>query len=345
MDSISLIRPDDFHLHLRDTAALSSVIGDSARQFARAVVMPNLQPPVTNVEQAESYRQRILASLPHDSDFQPLMTLYLTDNTTVEEISRLAEHQHVFAVKYYPVGATTNSDHGVTDLEKVYPILERMSELSVPLLMHGEVTDTDVDIFDRERVFIERVLEPLMHRFTQLRIVFEHITTKDAAEFVQKGPDNLAATLTPQHLIYNRNAIFQNGIRPHNYCSPVLKRELHRNSLLDVIISGHHRFFLGTDSAPHARGDKESACGCAGVYSAHNAIELYAGIFDELGMLDKLEAFASHHGADFYGLPRNTGQITLEKADWTIPASLDFADSEIIPFKAGELCHWKLVTE
>ena len=345
MDSISLIRPDDFHLHLRDTAALSSVIGDSARQFARAVVMPNLQPPVTNVEQAESYRQRILASLPHDSDFQPLMTLYLTDNTTVEEISRLAEHQHVFAVKYYPVGATTNSDHGVTDLEKVYPVLERMSDLSVPLLMHGEVTDADVDIFDRESVFIERVLEPLMHRFAHLRIVFEHITTKEAAEFVQKGPDNLAATLTPQHLIYNRNAIFQNGIRPHNYCSPVLKRELHRNSLLDVITSGHHRFFLGTDSAPHARGDKESACGCAGVYTAHNAIELYAGIFDELGKLDKLEAFASHNGADFYGLPRNTGQITLEKTDWTIPASLDFADSEIIPFKAGELCHWKLVTE
>lgn len=345
MDSISLIRPDDFHLHLRDTAVLGSVIGDSARQFARAVVMPNLQPPVTSVEQAESYRQRILASLPHDSDFQPLMTLYLTDNTTVEEISRLAEHQHVFAVKYYPAGATTNSDHGVTDLKKVYPILERMSDLSVPLLMHGEVTDADVDIFDRESVFIERVLGPLMHRFTHLRIVFEHITTKDAVEFVQKGPDNLAATLTPQHLIYNRNAIFQNGIRPHNYCSPVLKRELHRNSLLDVISSGHHRFFLGTDSAPHARGDKESACGCAGVYSAHSAIELYAGIFDELGMLDKLEAFASHHGADFYGLPRNTGHITLEKADWTIPASLDFADSEIIPFKAGELCHWKLVTE
>ncbi|MFT7458217.1 MAG: dihydroorotase [Planctomycetota bacterium] len=344
MDSISLTRPDDFHLHLRDTAALSSVIGDTARQFARAIVMPNLKPPITTVAQAEAYRQRIIGCLPKDNDFQPLMTLYLTDNTSTDEISRSAEHAHIYAVKYYPAGATTNSDMGVTSLEKVYPILERMSELSLPLLMHGEVTDSSVDIFDRERVFIERVLEPLMRRFVDLRIVFEHITTKDAADYVQKGPDNLAATITPQHLIYNRNAIFQFGIRPHNYCLPVLKRELHRQALLDVIASGHPRFFLGTDSAPHARGDKENSCGCAGVYSAHNALELYATVFDELGKLDKLEAFSSQYGADFYGLERNTGQVTLEKTDWTVPTSLAFADSEIVPFKAGEICPWKMVS-
>ncbi len=344
MDSISLARPDDFHLHLRDTAALRSVVTDSTRQFARAMIMPNLRPPVTGIEQAEAYRGRIMDSLPKDSDFQALMTLYLTDNTTVDEISRLAAHEYVHAVKYYPAGATTNSDHGVTSLEKVYPVLEHMSELSVPLLMHGEVTDTDVDIFDRESVFIERVLEPLMHRFPCLRIVLEHITTSDAVAFVEQGPDNLAATITPQHLIYNRNAIFQNGLCPHNYCLPVLKRELHRQSLRDVIASGHHRFFLGTDSAPHARADKESACACAGVYSAHHAIELYAGVFDELDKLDRLEAFASHHGADFYGLPRNSGIITLERTDWTVPASLAFADSEVIPFQAGECCHWRMVT-
>jgi dihydroorotase len=344
MDSISLTRPDDFHLHLRDAAALASVVGDSARQFARAIIMPNLKPAVTTVEQAEAYRQRILASLPEGSDFQPLMTLYLTDNTSVEEIERMAEHEHVHAVKYYPAGATTNSEQGVTDLEKVYPVLDKMSELSVPLLVHGEVTDADIDIFDRECVFIERVLGPLMQRFRQLRIVFEHITTKDAADFVQQGPDNLAATITPQHLMYDRNALFQSGIRPHYFCLPVLKREVHRQALLDVISSGHRRFFLGTDSAPHALGDKENACGCAGIYSAHNAIELYASVFDELGKLDQLEAFASQNGADFYGIARNTEQITLRKTEWTVPATLPFADTEIIPFNAGKICHWKLLT-
>ena len=344
MDSISLIRPDDFHLHLRDAKALASVVGDSARQFARAIIMPNLKSPVTTVALAEAYRRRILDNLPLDAKFQPLMTLYLTDNTSVEEINSLAEHDHVFAVKYYPAGATTNSDNGVSDLEKTYPILEAMSEQGVPLLMHGEVTDTNVDIFDREQVFIERILAPLMQRFKKLKIVFEHITTSDAANFVTQSSENLAATITPQHLVYNRNAIFKSGIRPHNFCLPVLKREKHRQALLDVLDSGHHRFFLGTDSAPHARNDKESACGCAGIYTAHNAIELYASVFEGLGKLEQLEAFASHNGADFYGIERNLEQITLIKEDWTIPATLPFAESEIIPFMAGETCHWKLLT-
>jgi dihydroorotase len=345
MESISIIRPDDFHLHLRDDAALISVIGDSARQFARAIVMPNLKPPVTTIEQAEVYRQRILASVPEGSDFEPLMTLYLTDNTSTNEIRKLAEHPHIYAVKYYPSGATTNSEYGVSDLEKVYSVLEVMSELSVPLLLHGEITDESVDIFDRERIFIERILDPLMRRYPKLRIVLEHITTKDAVDFIRSGADNLAATITPQHLMLNRNAIFQSGIRPHNYCLPVLKRETHRQALLDAVASGDLNFFLGTDSAPHARHDKENACGCAGVYSAHNALELYASVFDELDILDKLEAFASHHGADFYGLERNKGQVTLERTDWIVPERLDFADSEIIPFKAGENCAWKLVAQ
>jgi dihydroorotase len=344
MNSINLARPDDFHLHLRDATALASVVADSARQFARGMIMPNLESPITTVALAEAYRQRILDNLPKGTNFQPLMTLYLTDNTLVEEIKVLAKHDHVYAVKYYPAGATTNSDNGVSDLEKIYPVLEAMSEQGVPLLMHGEVTDTGVDIFDREQVFIERSLAPLMQRFEKLKIVFEHITTSDAANFVMKGPENLAATITPQHLIYNRNAIFKSGIRPHNFCLPVLKREKHRQALLDVLDGGHHRFFLGTDSAPHARNDKESACGCAGIYTAHNAIELYASVFEELGKLKQLEDFASHFGADFYGLERNSAQITLVKEDWTIPASLPFADSEIIPFMAGETCHWKLLT-
>ncbi len=344
MNSISLTRPDDFHLHLRDAGALASVIDDSCRQFARAIIMPNLNPPVTTVEMAETYRRRILAKVPGDNDFQPLMTLYLSDNTPVDEIDRLSKHEHIYAVKYYPAGATTNSEYAVSKLEKVYPVLERMSELSVPLLIHGEVTDSNVDVFDREKVFIERVLEPLMRRFAQLRIVFEHITTREAADFVQHGPDNLGATITPQHLIYNRNAIFESGIRPHNFCRPILKREMHRQALLDVLSSGHRRFFLGTDSAPHARGDKESACGGAGIYSAHNALESYASVFDEMNKLDKLEAFASHNGADFYGIARNSQQITLERMDWTIPDVLPFVDTEIVPFQAGQLCHWKLLT-
>ena len=342
MDSISLIRPDDLHLHLRNGDALASVVGDTARQFARAIIMPNLKPPVTTVRQAEAYREEILSCLPESSDFQPLMTLYLTDNTAISEIKEIANNEHVYAIKYYPAGATTNSDHGVSNIEKVYPQLECMMDLSIPLLIHGEVTNPDVDIFDREKVFIEQMLLPLTGRFDKLRIVLEHITTSDAVEFVKNGSDSLAATITAHHLIQNRNALFQNGLRPHNYCLPVLKRETHRQALLDVVASGHSRFFLGTDSAPHSRETKESACGCAGVYSAHNAIELYASVFESLGALDKLEAFASLNGADFYGLPRNIGKITLEKNDWVIPESFAFADSEIVPFMAGETCHWKL---
>lgn len=344
MESISLTRPDDFHLHLRDDAALASVVGHSARQFARAIVMPNLKSPILTVAQAQAYRQRILSCLSDDDDFQPLMTVYLTDNTSLDEISRVAEDEDVYAVKYYPAGATTNSDQGVTKMGKVYSLLEKMSELSVPLLVHGEVTDVDVDVFDREGVFIDKVLDPLLREFSELRVVFEHITTKNAAEYVKESGENLAATLTPQHLMLNRNAIFESGLRPHHYCLPVLKREVHRRALLDVIASGHIRFFLGTDSAPHARGEKESACGCAGIYSASNAIQWYATVFDELGELEKLEAFASHNGADFYGLQRNSGKITLRKSSWTVADKLEFADSEIIPFKAGEICPWELVS-
>jgi dihydroorotase len=345
MNSLTLTRPDDFHLHLRDSAALASVVGDSARQFARAIIMPNLKIPITTVEMADNYRRRIMECLPDESDFQPLMTLYLTDNTVPEEIETVARSNFVHAVKYYPAGATTNSDHGVSKLEKTFPVLEAMSESSVPLLLHGEVTDPDVDVFDREQVFIDRVLSPLMTRFPNLKIVFEHITTKGAAEFIKQGPENIAATLTPQHLIYNRNAIFSSGLRPHHYCLPVLKREKHRQALLDALDSGHRRFFLGTDSAPHARGDKESACGCAGIYSAHSAIELYASVFDELDKIENLEAFSSHNGADFYGLERNTEKIVLNKVDWRIPESLPFVESEIIPFMAGETCHWKMQSE
>ncbi|NKB36681.1 MAG: dihydroorotase [Gammaproteobacteria bacterium] len=344
MDSISLIRPDDLHLHLRDGDAMRCVVEDTARQFARAIIMPNLKPPVTTVRQAEAYRERILSCLSESSDFQPLMTLYLTDNTAISEIKQIAENEHVHAIKYYPAGATTNSDHGVTDIEKVYPLFEYMADLSIPLLIHGEVTDPEIDIFDREKVFIEQTLLPLINRFENLRVVLEHITTSDAVAFVQNGPETLAATITAHHLIQNRNALFENGIRPHNYCLPVLKRESHRQALLDIVASGHPRFFLGSDSAPHAREAKESACGCAGVYSAHSAIELYASVFEELGVLDKFEAFASFNGADFYGLARNTGKITLEKVEWVIPESFAFADSEIVPFLAGEKCNWKLKT-
>ena len=343
MNSISLTQPDDFHLHLRDGAALGSVVADSARQFARAIVMPNLKPAVTTVEQALAYRERILAALPAGMDFQPLMTLYLTDNTTREEIDRAVACPHVYAVKYYPAGATTNSDQGVTAMDRVFNVLEHMADVSLPLLLHGEVTDSDVDVFDREKVFLDKILGPLITRTPGLKIVLEHITTAEAVEFVKASDDKVAATITPQHLIYNRNAIFKNGINPHNYCLPVLKRESNRQALREVVASGHPRFFLGTDSAPHAKKDKENACGCAGIYSALNAMELYAEIFEELGCLDHLEAFSSHNGADFYGIPRNTGSITLEKKEWTIPDSLPFSDSEIVPFRAGEPCRWKLV--
>lgn len=345
MKEISITQPDDFHLHLRDGLALASVLADSARQFARVIVMPNLKPPVVTVEQALAYRQRIMDCLPEDSSFEPLMTIYLTDNTRPDEIRRLHENDFVHAVKYYPAGVTTNADQGVTNIDKVYDALEVMAELGVPLLVHGEVNDADVDIFDREQVFIENILKPLMARFKDLRIVFEHITTEQAVEFVKQGPATLAATITPQHLLYNRNALFENGIRPHYYCLPVLKREAHRQALVAAAVSGHAQFFLGTDSAPHARHTKENACGCAGIYSAHTAIEFYAEVFEQQDSLNQLEKFASFNGADFYGLTRNKRKITLQQQDWLIPDSLEFAENEIIPFKAGETCRWKLVVD
>ena len=341
MQTLTIIQPDDFHLHLRDGAALKSVLQDSVRQFARAIVMPNLQPPVITTRQALEYRERILASLPEGNGFQPLMTLYLTEKTTTDEIKRAKESGHIYGVKYYPAGATTNSESGVLNMESVYPVLEVMEEIRLPLLVHGEVTDPEIDIFDREKIFIERVLEPVLKNFKKLRIVFEHITTRQGVEFVKSGPDNLAATITPQHLLLNRNALFAGGLRPHNYCMPVLKAEEHRQAVVAAATSGHPRFFLGTDSAPHAKHDKESACGCAGIYSAHNAIELYAEVFDVAGCLDKLEAFTSQYGANFYGLSANTSTITLEKKDWSVPEVLPFGEQQVVPFRAGELCHWK----
>ena len=325
---------------------MRDVLADSARQFARAIIMPNLKSPVVTTEQALVYRQSIIESLSEElqasGGFNPLMTLYLTEKMTVDEISKAKESSFIHAVKYYPAGATTNSDSGVTAIEKVYPVLQAMAEQNLPLLMHGEVTDADVDVFDREATFIENILSPLMKNIPKLRIVFEHITTKDAVDFVREGSENLAATITPQHLLLNRNALFAGGIRPHNYCLPVLKAEEHRRAVVDAATSGSPKFFLGTDSAPHARVAKESACGCAGIYSAHNAIELYAEVFEETACLDKLEDFASHYGADFYGLARNEDSITLEKNQWQIPDSLPFGESEIIPFRAGETCQWKL---
>jgi dihydroorotase len=343
MQTLTITRPDDFHLHLRDGAALAGVVGDSARRFARAIIMPNLKPPVTTVAEALAYRQRILDALPGGTALQPLMTLYLTEQTTRQEILAAAASEHVHAVKYYPAGATTYSGAGVSDLEKVYPVLEQMEESGLPLLLHGEVTDARVDIFDRESVFIDVVLLPLQQRYPGLKIVFEHITTLQAVQCVMNGPDTLAATITPQHLLCNRNDLFRGGLRPHYYCLPVLKREPHRQAVLDIATGGHPRFFLGTDSAPHARSTKESACGCAGIYSAHAAIELYAQAFEAAGALDRLEAFAAFHGADFYGLPRNTGTITLRREEWTLPASLPFGDDEVVPLHAGEACSWQLV--
>ncbi len=344
METLTIIRPDDLHLHLRDGAALASVAGASARQFARAMIMPNLDPPVTTVPQALAYRGRILDCLPKGSHFEPLMTLYLTDNTGIDQIKAVADSEHVYALKYYPAGATTNSDRGVTDIKKVYPVIEKMEQLGVPLLVHGEATDPEVDTFDREQVFIDRVLIPLLDRFTKLKLVFEHITTAQAVQFVTESPANIAATITPQHLLYNRNSLFNRGLRPHLYCLPVLKREQHRQAVVRAATSANPRFFLGTDSAPHAKTAKESSCGCAGIYSAPCAIELYAEVFAAAGQLDRLEQFASRFGAQFYGLPENKDTIRLEKQDWYVPESLPFADSEIIPIRAGELCQWKLST-
>ncbi|MFZ1546823.1 MAG: dihydroorotase [Candidatus Nitrotoga sp.] len=340
---LKLTRPDDWHLHLRDGSLMHSVLPDTARQFARAIVMPNLRPPVTTTEQAQAYRARILAALPGDSHFEPLMTLYLTDNTTAKEIRSAKQSGIVHAVKYYPAGATTNSDSGVTDIRKTYPALEEMQLCGMPLLMHGEVTDTSVDVFDREAVFIARVLQPLLRDLPDLRVVFEHISTIDAAQFVKSAPENVAATITAHHLLYNRNAMLSGGIRPHYYCLPVLKRETHRGALLSAATSGNKKFFLGTDSAPHAQHTKESACGCAGIYTAYTAIELYAEVFEQVGALDKLEGFASFYGADFYRLPRNAQSITLRKQEWQVPATVGFGEHQLVPLRASEMVKWKLV--
>ncbi|MEC5397767.1 dihydroorotase [Uliginosibacterium sp. H1] len=343
LTSLTLTRPDDWHIHLRDGAALARTVPDAARRFGRAIVMPNLKPPVTTVALAAEYRSRILAAVPDGLKFEPLMTLYLTDRTEPDEIDRAAESGFVHAVKLYPAGATTNSDAGVTAMERVYPVLERMEKRGVVLCVHGEVTHADVDVFDRERVFIDRVFAPLAQRFQGLRTVFEHITTQDAAQFVSEAGDNIAATITAHHLLLNRNHMLVGGIRPHYYCLPILKRDTHRKALVAAAISGNPRFFLGTDSAPHAQSTKEAACGCAGCYTAHAGIELYAEAFEQAGALDKLEGFASHHGPDWYRLPRNPDRITLTREDWAVPATIDYLPGDpIVPLRAGEHCHWKL---
>ncbi|GAA0838416.1 MAG: dihydroorotase [Cupriavidus sp.] len=338
---LTITRPDDWHLHLRDGAALSAVLPDTARQFARAIIMPNLKPPVTTVAQASAYRDRILAALPAGMAFEPLMTLYLTDNLPAEEIVAAKASGFVHAVKLYPAGATTNSDAGVTDIRRCAATLEAMQRVGLPLLVHGEVTDGDIDIFDREAVFIDRVMKPLRKDFPELKVVFEHITTRDAAQYVAEAEGPVGATITAHHLLYNRNAIFTGGIRPHYYCLPVLKREIHREALVKAATSGSARFFLGTDSAPHARGLKEHACGCAGCYTALHAMELYAEAFDNAGALDKLEAFASFNGPAFYGMPRNTGTLTLTREDWQLPAELPYGDATLVPLRAGETLRWK----
>ncbi|BAO44198.1 dihydroorotase [Thiolapillus brandeum] len=341
-EHIVITRPDDWHLHLRDAEVLQDIVPHTAERFGRAVVMPNLKPPVTTAEQAVAYRERILKAVPAGMKFDPLMTLYLTDNTPGEEIHKAKESGVVKAVKYYPAGATTNSDSGVTDIRRVYPVLKILAREGMPLLVHGEVTDPKVDMFDREAAFIERVLLPLLNDIPSLKIVFEHITTREAVELVKRTPERLGATITPQHLLMNRNAIFQGGLNPHHYCLPVLKREEHRQALVEAATSGDPRFFLGTDSAPHARSAKESSCGCAGMYSAHAAIEFYAQVFDEAGAMNTLEAFASFHGADFYGLPRNQEKITLFKEPWQVPEKLRFGGGELVPLGAGQVLSWQL---
>lgn len=344
---IQLIQPDDWHLHIRDGAVMKDVLADTARQFARAIIMPNLKPPVTTVELAHAYRSRIEANLKSlgINSFEPLMTLYLTDNTSADEV-RKAKAEGIVGFKLYPAGATTNSDAGVTDIRHCYKALEAMQEVGMLFLVHGEVTHSDIDIFDREAVFIDQILEPLRRDFPQLKMVFEHITTKQAAHYVRDAVatgNTLAATITPQHLLMNRNAIFSGGIRPHNYCLPVLKREEHRVALLEAATSGNPRFFLGTDSAPHAKGDKEAACGCAGCYSAFNALGLYAEAFESVNQLEKLEGFASFFGPDFYSLPRNSKKITLKKQAQSIPHELPLGDATIVPLRAGESIAWSLV--
>ena len=340
---IRITRPDDWHLHLRDEEKLKTTVQHTAKQFGRAIIMPNLKPPVTTTELAEAYRQRIITHIPSDSQFKPLMTLYLTDNTSADEIRRAKSSGFIHAVKLYPAGATTNSDAGLTSIEKAYDTLAAMEEYNLPLLIHGEVTHAQIDVFDREKVFIDEILIPLMKRYPKLRIVLEHITTKDAAEFVRAAPDNVAATITAHHLLLNRNAMLVGGIHPHYYCLPVLKRETHREALVEAAISANQKFFLGTDSAPHVKEAKETSCGCAGIYTAHAAIELYAEAFEQAGALEKLESFASFHGPDFYGLPRNTDFVTLKKQSWQVPKEYTFGESTTIPFRANENIDWQLV--
>ena len=341
MQELKITRPDDWHLHLRDGEALKAVLPHTVRQFARAIVMPNLKPPVRTLADATAYRDRIIAAIPAGKKFEPLMTLYLTDNTSPEEIIAAKSAQFVKAVKYYPAGATTNSEFGVTDIRRCDRVFEAMQQVGMPLLLHGEVTDQAVDVFDREKVFIEQYLIPLRKRFPELRIVFEHVTTADAVQFVMDTP-NIAATITPQHLLFNRNAIFKGGIRPHFYCLPILKREKHRQALMEAATSGNPKFFLGTDSAPHSRDRKESSCGCAGCFSALHAIELYAEAFESVDALDKLEAFASFFGADFYQLPRNTEKITLTKSTWQIPDEVPFTEVGLVPLWAGQDLKWRM---
>jgi dihydroorotase len=339
MKTFTLTRPDDCHLHVRSGALLKAVLPHTARQFARAIIMPNLKPPVTTVAQALIYRDEILQAIPADLSFEPLMTLYLTAATTLEEIERAAQSEHIYAFKLYPAGATTNSDAGVADVTRIYPILAALEKHDIPLLIHGEVTDTECDIFDREKQFIDQYLIDIVKHFPNLRIVLEHVTTKEAVQFVESADSTVAATITPQHLLFNRNAMLSGGIKPHYYCLPILKREMHRHALVQAAISGNAKFFLGTDSAPHLTHLKESACGCAGCYTAFGAMELYAEIFEQANALDKLESFASFYGADFYRIARNTGTITLQKQAWTIPALY----GEITPLKAGEELTWKII--
>jgi dihydroorotase len=343
MDKLTLIQPDDWHLHVRNGEILKTVITHTAKQFSRAIIMPNLKPPVITVEQALIYRQEIIQALPVESDFNPLMTLYLTGSTTKDEVKKSAESEHIHAFKLYPAGATTNSDSGVNDIKSIYPILEAMEQVDIPLLIHGEVTHNNCDIFDREKVFVESSLSNIVKNFPNLRIVVEHVTTKEAVDFVTSSSNKVAATITPQHLLFNRNAILVGGIRPHLYCLPILKREHHRQALIKAAISGNPKFFLGTDSAPHLTGAKENSCGCAGCYSAYAALELYAEAFEQENALDKLEGFASFFGADFYQLPRNTQTITLKKQLWAVPDSYQIGNETITPLKAGEDLHWKFI--
>lgn len=343
MDTLTIIRPDDWHLHLRDTPFMEKVVTHSANQFARAIIMPNLTPPVRYSDDAEAYRQRILSALPEGTDFQPLMTLYLTDNTSPDDIREAAANSHIVGLKLYPAGATTNSDAGVTDIKKIYPVLESMQQHNLVLQVHGESNKADIDVFDREKVFIEESLDPICKLFPELRIVFEHITTSDAVNYVSTANDCMAATITPHHLLINRNAMFAGGMRPHHYCLPVAKREQHRLALVAAATEGNKRFFAGTDSAPHARNKKESSCGCAGIYSAFSAIELYAEAFETVHNFSNFEAFMSLNGPAFYRLPVNQRKITLQKMSWSLPHTLDYVDDELIPFKAGEELKWRLI--